>query len=59
MFQDANDELFAAVDASLTGVSGQYFVGSRQSRSPQVSYNAQKCEQLWRILEKQTGASYL
>lgn len=56
--QDANDELNAATDTQLAGVSGAYFVGSRQRSSPQVSCDKEVQRRLWQVLEKQTGASW-
>ncbi len=54
--QDADDEFNAATDPALSSVSGAYFVGSRQRRSPAVSYDKGVQRQLWGVLEAQTGA---
>ena len=56
--QAANYELQAASDPALSGVSGAYFVGGRQTRAPAVAYDAAAQQRLWRLLEEQTGARW-
>lgn len=58
VLQDANDEFNAATDPGLNSVSGAYFVGSRQTRSPAVSYDKDVQRRLWGVLEAQTGAHW-
>ncbi|KAL4451580.1 hypothetical protein ABPG75_007242 [Micractinium tetrahymenae] len=56
--QDANDEFNAVTDPTLDTVSGAYFVGSRQTRSPAISYDKGVQRRLWGVLEAQTGARW-
>lgn len=56
--QDANYEFKLATDPALAGVSGCYYVGGRQSRSPGPAYDAAARQRLWRVLEEQTGARW-
>ncbi|PSC75037.1 short chain dehydrogenase reductase family isoform A [Micractinium conductrix] len=56
--QDANDEYHVATDPALDAVSSAYFVGSRQARSPAVSYDKAVQRRLWGVLEEQTGARW-
>lgn len=58
LLQDANDEFYAATDPTLDSVSGTYFVGSRQTRSPAISYDKEVQQQLWGVLVEQTGARW-
>lgn len=54
--QDANYELAAATDPTLTSKSGCYFVGGRETRAPAVAYDKQAQQRLWKLLLQQTGA---
>ncbi|PSC75038.1 short chain dehydrogenase reductase family isoform B [Micractinium conductrix] len=56
--KDANDEYHVATDPALDAVSSAYFVGSRQARSPAVSYDKAVQRRLWGVLEEQTGARW-
>lgn len=51
---DANDEYWVATAPELEGMSGKYFVGRRETRPPCNDIKVQ--EELWALLERQTGA---
>ncbi len=54
--EDANDLFYLATEAE--GVSGKYFVSSRESRAPGPAYDSDARQRLWEILEEQTGAQW-
>ncbi len=54
--EDANDLFFVATEAE--GVTGKYFVSSRESRAPGPAYDSHARQRLWEILEEQTGAQW-
>ncbi|GAB4819322.1 hypothetical protein N2152v2_006368 [Parachlorella kessleri] len=54
----ASDALVVATDPHLNRVSGAFFVSKCSWPSPQVSYDQELQQRLWRVLEEQTGAVY-
>jgi len=53
--QGAETSVFLAADASVDGVSGQYFVKCRPQRSSAVSYDAAAAARLWQLSLARTG----
>ena len=54
--QDANDQYYVATDPPLEGVSGKYYVSSRERNAPSPAYDLEARRKLWDILQEQTGA---
>jgi NAD(P)-dependent dehydrogenase (short-subunit alcohol dehydrogenase family) len=55
--QGAQTSLYAATSPDIEGVTGKYFVKSRPSASPPLSYDAALAARLWEQSEKWTGIS--
>jgi len=58
LFQEADDEFWAATDPYLQKITGKYFVNQKSRESPSASYNKEIQQRLWQLLEQQTGARF-
>mmetsp|Transcript_12103 Transcript_12103/g.34020 ORF Transcript_12103/g.34020 Transcript_12103/m.34020 type:complete len:322 (-) Transcript_12103:80-1045(-) len=54
--EQATNEHFMCTSPDLHGVSGQYFVGNRQSRAPPPAYDEELRQTLWDLWLEQTDA---
>lgn len=55
---DAGDECYLATAPELAAVSGAYFVHRRARPSSPASLDGGLQEQLWKVLERQTGVTW-
>ena len=55
---EANNEFKLATDAKFDGITGKYFVDSKERKSNSVSYDKNARKKLWDILVEMTGANF-
>ncbi len=56
--QGAKTSVYLATSASVEGVSGAYFSGSRKVRPAAIAYNRDAQKRLWKLSESMCGYSY-
>jgi NAD(P)-dependent dehydrogenase (short-subunit alcohol dehydrogenase family) len=56
--EEADDVFWSATADELANVTGKYFVNRKSRQSSGVSYETDRQVELWKLLERQTGASF-